>query len=170
MLSVWHPRNMAFPVYPHRWNSCSMSELLQYLFFCPQLLQYCVAPASTMDDCSLAPCFDPHCSLASWHWFCFCVSSHLSGISHSLLNCHLQPLLGLRTAFCYQLFCAFSFLAFRWKPLPRNVCINLTPKPLLWHQVYKNSSAGLECLQRLLWAALARPTLWYLPPFLANCL
>lgn len=169
VLSVWRPWNTAFLVYSHRQNSHFMSQLLWYLSFCLQLMQYGVAPASAMDDCSLTPRFGAYCSFASWRWFCFCVSSHLSSISHSLLNCHPQPLLGLRTAFCYQHFCAFSFLAFMWKPLPRNACINLTPKPLLWHHVYKNSSAELDCLQRLLCATLACPILWYLP-FLANCL
>lgn len=164
MISVWWPWNTAFPVYPHRENSHFMSQLCQYLIS-PQLRQPCVVPTSTLhgDSDSLTPGFDACHSLASWHQFYLCVSSHLSIIFfYSLLNCHIQPQLGLSTTFCYQHFRAFS-LAFMWKPLPWNACISLTPKPLLWHHMYKNSSAELGCLKRFCCSVLTSPVLWHLP-------
>lgn len=87
----------------------------------------------------LPPCFESCCSLGSWH--CFCVLSHVNGISHSLLSCCFQP------SMAYVPYSCTSFsLAYMWKPLPRNTCINHAPEPLLWYHMYKNS-AELCCLQ-----------------------
>lgn len=43
--------------------------------------------------------------------------------------------------------CTFFSLAYMWKPLLRNACINHTPlNPSFWYHMYKNS-AELGCLQ-----------------------
>lgn len=113
---------------------------------CPQLMQLCVVPAS---------------ALALWRWI-----SHPSFWRMSL-SCLLAPVLLLCLIplqrhfsfitelpppasawpnYCVLLsaFLHFSFLAFAWKALPRNACIKWSPKPLLWHQVCKNSSGELD--------------------------
>lgn len=99
----------------------SVALFLQMLFSLPGLSAQPNLSCLSCSDLSLSPvnailcsciltgtwqwlnlsCFESCCSLASWH--CFCVLSHLSGISHSLLNCHLQPPLGLCTIFLHFL-------------------------------------------------------------------
>lgn len=119
------------------------------------------------DDGSLTPRFDACRSLASWHRFCFCVSSHFSGISHSLLNCHLQPLLGQITAFCYQHFCTSPSWLSPEKHFPEMPALN---GPL-------NPSFGTRCakipqenwtVRRFLCTTLACPILWCLSSFLSK--
>lgn len=91
ILSGWHLSNTAFLVYLHSRNSSVMSRILQCIFFCPQWVLYGVAPTYIMDNCSLLSFC--HMSLSCFFSLvCFCITFHLSGISHSLLNCHLQPL------------------------------------------------------------------------------
>lgn len=170
MLSVWRSRNMFFLVYPHRWNSDFMSQLLCYvsLSLVNAILCYtCIrSGAVTIASHPLFWCILLFC-LLTLPLLLYLVPPrwHFSFITE------LPPPASAWPTYCiwYKHFCTFSFLAFTSKTLPRNICVNLTPKPLLMHHKY--SAAVLDCcLQRWVCTALACFVLLFLSPFLASCL